>query len=529
MTHEIYDLSPSLADEAAVSGREYGVAPDIHPADYIFRFVVNTASDESVAVQDYFRGGAEAARWMQKMIGIFRPVDQPFKLLEFAAGYGRVTRHLGRIMPEARVIASDIHPAAVMFLEQMGVEAHQSSARPETFTANVKYDVIFALSFFTHMPKSTWARWLRALLRHLEPSGCLIFTTHGVPGMKTMGDAHGRALGWDADGFWFEPMSEQSDIDTAEYGSTGTSFRFVTQQIEAAGAALFQYQERGAGYQDVYVVRNADACDDRGGKVLRTTRGVTPRPARLREVSNPDDCIFYHSMEVPGLGPVHGQWDLRGSEQDCLGGVVLTGKTVLEIGPASGYLTFWMEREGASVTSFDLDDTENWDLVPFAGCDPVAMQAERSEIIRKVNNAWWYTRAALGAKAASVNGTAYDVDETLGTFDIVTINSVLLHLRDPFLAVERAAARTRHQLVITDVSEQQFAADRPDLASELALRFIPRAAAGGPLDAWWYIPSALLTEYLKILGFGSIEKREFKAKFQDGNSWDLYTLVATRV
>ena len=479
-------------------------------------------------MRDYFKGGAEAAGWLRNMVGIFRPVDQPFKLLEFAAGYGRVTRHLRRVMPAARVIASDIHPAAVRFLDQLGVEAHQSAARPETFSADIKYDVIFALSFFTHMPKSTWTRWLRALLRHLEPGGCLIFTTHGVPGMKIMGNAHGRPLAWDADGFWFEPMSEQEDIDTAEYGSTGTSLRFVTQQIEEAGATLFQYQERGAGYQDVYVVRGAEAGDDHGGKTMRTTRGVTPRPARPREVTNADDCIFYHSMDVPGLGAVQGQWDLRGSERDCLGDVNLADKTVLEIGPASGYLTFWMERAGASVTSFDLDDTENWDLVPFADRDPLALQAERSEIIRRVNNAWWYTRAALGAQAACVNGTAYDVDETLGLFDIVTINSVLLHLRDPMLAVERAAARARHQIVITDVSERQFAADRPDFSSELALRFIPRADTGGPIDAWWYIPSALLIEYLKILGFSSIEKHEFKASFQDGNCWDLYTIVGTR-
>ena len=52
-------------------------------------------------------------------------------------------------------------------------------------------------------------------------------------------------------------------------------------------------------------------------------------------------------MEIPGHGLVTGQWDLRGGVDDYLGKVAFAGQRVLEIGPASGFLTFEMEKRGA--------------------------------------------------------------------------------------------------------------------------------------------------------------------------------------
>jgi hypothetical protein len=58
-------------------------------------------------------------------------------------------------------------------------------------------------------------------------------------------------------------------------------------------------------------------------------------------------CDFYHVMDLPGVGQVGGQWDLRGRVDDYLGHVELRGKRILEIGPASGFLTVEMEKRGA--------------------------------------------------------------------------------------------------------------------------------------------------------------------------------------
>ena len=68
---------------------------------------------------------------------------------------------------------------------------------------------------------------------------------------------------------------------------------------------------------------------------------LQPAPERLGLTL--EDCDFYHMVDIPGHGLVKGQWDLRGREADYLGAVPLNGRSVLEIGPASGHLSFWME------------------------------------------------------------------------------------------------------------------------------------------------------------------------------------------
>ena len=89
----------------------------------------------------------------------------PFKLLEFASGYGCVTRHIKK-NPDYDVVSCDIHPQAVDFLRsRIDVKAIQSMHVPEEFAPVDKFDVVFALSFFSHMPKSSFGRWLRAYVQ----------------------------------------------------------------------------------------------------------------------------------------------------------------------------------------------------------------------------------------------------------------------------------------------------------------------------------------------------------------------------
>lgn len=65
-------------------------------------------------------------------------------------------------------------------------------------------------------------------------------------------------------------------------------------------------------------------------------------------------------MDLPGLGTQGGSWDLRGRFADYTANVDLRGKTVLDVGSASGFLTFEAERAGATVTSYDVEGPEQW-------------------------------------------------------------------------------------------------------------------------------------------------------------------------
>jgi 2-polyprenyl-3-methyl-5-hydroxy-6-metoxy-1,4-benzoquinol methylase len=86
--------------------------------------------------------------------------------------------------------------------------------------------------------------------------------------------------------------------------------------------------------------------------------------AQPRDVTNLGNCDFYHTMDLPGYGTVEGGWDLRGSVREYLGGVSFTGKRVLDVGKASGFLTFHMESQGAEVVAYDLSEYHGWDVIP---------------------------------------------------------------------------------------------------------------------------------------------------------------------
>ena len=78
------------------------------------------------------------------------------------------------------------------------------------------------------------------------------------------------------------------------------------------------------------------------------------------------DCYFYHTMELPRHGVIEGHdWDLRGRVDEYLGNVEFAAQRVLEIGPASGFLTFEMEKRGADVVCVEVTDEHGWDFVPY--------------------------------------------------------------------------------------------------------------------------------------------------------------------
>jgi SAM-dependent methyltransferase len=245
---------------AACCGRyatEWKVDASIHPNDFIFRFLLTNPcfSDKEKAVSYYFADGRKSADLLKSIFenDLALNLTQRKEMLEFASGYGCVTRHLQPLFPAFDIISSDIHPAANNFItEKLGGKSIQSTLIPESFDAERQFDLVFALSFFSHMPARTWARWLLALFKILRPGGSLIFTTHGPTSNRKVPFAGSL----DEKGFYFRPESEQGDLDLTEYGITVTSCKFVVEQIEAMENCELRLVRAGLwwDHQDLYVV-----------------------------------------------------------------------------------------------------------------------------------------------------------------------------------------------------------------------------------------------------------------------------------
>lgn len=247
--------------------------------------------------------------------------------------------------------------------------------------------------------------------------------------------------------------------------------------------------------------------------------------AEPRNISDLNDCLFYHTMDLPGYGTVTGQWDLRGNEASYLGDVSFQGKRVLEIGTASGRLCFTMERLGAQVLAYDLSEEQTWDIVPFVEIDYAGHIALRKQQMREINNAYWLAHRVYHSHALVTYGTVYEIPDDIGTFDICTFGTVLLHLRDPFLALQRVFAHVQETAIITDLLP--YIPENRRLAGKRLLEFLPNASTNSPLETWWSLPPELVAEFLRILGFAHTSIIFHRQLFQ-GNPLELYTVVGHR-
>lgn len=227
----------------------------IHPDDDIFAFIARSPYSSN-PIRDYL---ADGWRTLSELMLVLERLGRPLvgmqRVLEFASGFGRFTRHLAAALP-GRVTCADVVPGSMAFArEEFGVRTLDSATDPDQIEFPERYDLVFVLSLFTHLPVTVWGRWLKALAGALTPGGVLVLSVHN--------EAYARALDcrFDADGVCFIPSSESSDLDPEQYGTTLTTRAFVEHEIERAlGRAPALYVENAfwVGQDAVAVVAPPD-------------------------------------------------------------------------------------------------------------------------------------------------------------------------------------------------------------------------------------------------------------------------------
>lgn len=216
-------------------------------------------------------------------------------------------------------------------------------------------------------------------------------------------------------------------------------------------------------------------------------------------VTDLNECLFYHEMDLPGYGHIcqdTTQWDLRGREREYLGHVEFSGKRTLDVGTASGYLSFFVESQGADVISHDLSEQQQGqDIVPYQRLGSKNLEEVRSgykSVARKLNNAYWLAHRALNSRARLVHSTVYSLPDDIGFVDIAIIGCVLLHVRDPFLALQSILRLTRETAIVTDL------ASTPEPKGP-CMRFLQPTP--GDVWTWWQLSPEVVQKFLTVLGF----------------------------
>ncbi|MDF2900337.1 MAG: Methyltransferase type 12 [Phenylobacterium sp.] len=201
-----------------------------------FKFVEST-----IRLGDAYRQIAE---------GVFGGFDNLDTVLDFASGWGRLTRLLEqRLRPDQIFVADIYHEAIDWQAATFGVNGVHSAKDAAAFDHAGKHDIVLVGSMFSHLPTELFHQWLARLYDLVSARGVLAFSVHDeaiLPAGETM----------DASGLRYLRFSESGSLDLDIYGMSYVTEAFVAAAISRLGQGLSWRRFPKGLYenQDLYVV-----------------------------------------------------------------------------------------------------------------------------------------------------------------------------------------------------------------------------------------------------------------------------------
>ena len=276
LVHDVYGILPQ-----EISGNErtekticefikiHKIDPSLNMVvsknDLMFQYSLYHLKSLTGAYSSYLSIGLNGARIIRKLAKRkFGDLKKANSILDFASGYGRLTRFLVLETDPDKIWVSDIKEQANDFQEkQFGVHGVSSTYIPEEFKPGRKFDLIFVASLFSHLPEDTFRRWLKVLFDLITDRGVLAFTVHdmrlevsGTPGEFKYFESNEDLL-----------FYEVEDIieDKTKYGITFVTDHYMNALFESLGIGPMQhyrYEKALGQHQDMYVVTKEQGIFD---------------------------------------------------------------------------------------------------------------------------------------------------------------------------------------------------------------------------------------------------------------------------
>lgn len=198
--------------------------------------------------------------------------------------------------------------------------------------------------------------------------------------------------------------------------------------------------------------------------------------ARIKSIQRFHSMEFEHGLRSVGVMPSE---TLRYNAGLVFDPIVISGKSVLDVGAWDGFFSFEAKRRGASRVL--ATDYYCWSGPGWGTKDGFNLARELLAL-------------SIEDKELSVENIS---PKAVGEFDVVIFSGVFYHLKNPLEALERIAPIAREVMIVeTHLDAESYPGP--------AMVFYPGVELAGDPTNWWGPNPACVMEMLKLCGFGRV-------------------------
>jgi SAM-dependent methyltransferase len=177
----IFSLYPRAVNGEARSAPDGLPLPPVHLVRVTSGCARQARRSLDTLYRNFYRAGASSAASIEETLrrnGV--DVEKLEAVLDFGCGCGRVLRHW-RKLAGTSLFACDYNPFLVEWCERAlpFAEFAVNRLEPSLPYEDEQFDLVYAMSIFTHLSEELEAPWLAELMRVVKRGGLLLFTVHG--------------------------------------------------------------------------------------------------------------------------------------------------------------------------------------------------------------------------------------------------------------------------------------------------------------------------------------------------------------
>jgi len=229
-----------------LAARRSGI-PALPPAALRYRV------GQSPYVSTFLTVGRMAAENLRAaLVRAGRPLETFDSILDFGCGCGRTLVWLARGNSSHRFYGTDVDGAAIAWCRanQKFAEFHRNAPLPPLPYGDGKFDLVYAISVFTHLDEDLQSRWFAELRRVVRSGGLLILSVHGQAVWRELCDADRSQL--EQRGFLFQRSGKCRGIFPPWYQTSFHAEGYIREQL-GGHFRILEYLAEGMGYQDLVV------------------------------------------------------------------------------------------------------------------------------------------------------------------------------------------------------------------------------------------------------------------------------------